>query len=82
MFRSFRDNWLAKEQDGAALIERYYRTAPTIVNNINARPDAKAIYLAIWANYLAPCLKLLEQKNYLACKKKYVQMVEDLQQRF
>ena len=82
MFRSFRDNWLVKENDGAELIERYYRTAPTIVKHINARPDAKAIYLAIWANYLAPCLKLLEQKNYAACKSKYVEMVETLANRY
>ena len=81
-FRNFRDNWLAKQEDGASLIKKYYATAPAIVEKINSLPNARAIYLTIWAEYLKPCLAYIEQKNYLACKQKYMQMVESLAEKY
>lgn len=81
-FRNFRDNWLAKQKDGASLIQKYYATAPAIVEKINSLPNARAIYLAIWAEYLKPCLAYIEQKNFLACKQKYIQMVESLAEKY
>lgn len=82
MFRDFRDNWLALQADGKELIQRYYQIAPAIVKKINGLPDANTIYLSIWKEYLQPCLEYLEGKNYLACKQKYVQMVDELSRRF
>ena len=82
MFRSFRDNYLAKEQDGEDLIRKYYRIAPWIVEKINELPNANSIYLSIWREYLLPCLTSIEQKDYITCKKKYVQMVEELFEKF
>ena len=81
-FRNFRDNWLAKQEDGASLIQKYYAIAPAIVEKINSLPNARAIYLTIWAEYLKPCLAYIEQKNYLACKQKYMQMVESLAEKY
>lgn len=81
-FRNFRDNWLAKQEDGASLIQKYYDTAPAIVEKINSLPNARAIYLAIWAEYLKPCLAYIEQKNFIACKQKYIQMVESLAEKY
>ncbi len=82
MFRDFRDKWLTFQSDGKELIQRYYQIAPSIVKKINGLPNANTIYLSIWKEYLQPCLRHLERKNYLACKQKYVQMVEELSHRF
>ena len=81
-FRNFRDNWLANQEDGASLIQKYYAIAPAIVEKINSLPNARAIYLAIWDEYLKPCLSYIEQKNFLACKQKYIQMVESLAEKY
>ena len=82
MFRDFRDNWLVKQEGGSNLVQKYYEIAPGIVRKINAQQNARAIYLAIWTEYLKPCLDYIEQKNYAACKQKYVQMVETLTKQY
>ncbi|GHT83929.1 hypothetical protein FACS1894137_06260 [Spirochaetia bacterium] len=81
-FRDFRDNWLAKQPDGEAIIKRYYNTAPQIVSAINRRTDKDAVYLGIWNEYLAECLHLIEAGELEDCKKLYVQMVERLENGF
>lgn len=78
-FRRFRDRWLAKQPDGEALIEEYYRIAPSIVKAIDQQQDRKAIYKNIWTTYLQPCLTLIETGKQEACKELYVKMVRDLQ---
>ena len=77
-FRKFRDGWLKMQSDGQKLIEEYYKTAPSIVAKINSLPNAKIIYSEIWDNYLSKCLSYIESRDYTACKKLYVKMVENL----
>ena len=81
-FRNFRDNWLIHQEDGASLIQKYYSIAPAVVEKINALPNAHTIYLEIWTEFLKPCLTYLEKKNYIACKQKYIQMVESLSEKY
>ncbi len=82
MFRAFRDGWLQAQPDGNALIAEYYEVAPSIVQAIDALPNAAEIYRSIWDNYLFPCLSLLEAKNMSGCKKAYMKMVLELKEKF
>ncbi|SDZ94356.1 tetratricopeptide repeat protein [Selenomonas ruminantium] len=82
MFRDFRDNWMAVQADGEALIQEYYVIAPKIVSAINQLPNAKEIYQNIWDKSLSGCLRYIEQGNMLACKEKYVEMVQKLRKKY
>ena len=81
-FRKFRDTWLINQPDGEFLIEQYYIIAPKIVEKINMCNDAKEIYSRIWEQYLFLCLNYIEEENYIECKNLYVQMVNELSQKF
>ena len=80
-FRRFRDHWLALQEDGPSLIEEYYTVAPKIVEKINEKANRSDIYRKIWHSYLKPCLALIEEGNYTACKDLYVDMVKNLQKK-
>ena len=82
MFRDFRDNWMAVQADGEALIQEYYVIAPKIVSAINQLPNAKEIYQSIWDKSLSSCLRYIEQGKMLACKEKYVEMVDKLRKEY
>ena len=81
MFRQFRDGWLTREADGKALIDKYYRIAPRIVEAIDRLPEAKAIYHTVWEEYLRPCLMMIESGRMAECKALYMKMVRDLQKK-
>ena len=74
-FRSFRDNWLLLQPDGPQLIQQYYQVAPMIVQKINLNPKRHLIYRQIWTNFLEPCLKYIEQSDFISCKERYIEMV-------
>lgn len=59
-FRDFRDHWLAKQEVGPRLIERYYEIAPRIVHIIDTRPDATDQYKRLWTDHLATIYLLIE----------------------
>lgn len=77
-FRNFRDDWLALQSDGKILIEEYYKIAPQIVANINKLINANEIYKKLWYDWLAPCLEFIKVGDNVACKNKYVEMVQNL----
>jgi hypothetical protein len=77
-FRAFRDNWLAKQPDGQSLITEYYRIAPGIVAAINKGGNQDAVYRGIWDTYLADCMRLIENREFAACKQRYIAMIESL----
>ncbi len=77
-FRYFRDNWLANQSDGKQLIEEYYKNAPRVVKNIDKMPNSMEIYRRIWDTYLDKCMQYIENKNYIACKNLYIEMVRKL----
>lgn len=81
-FRAFRDNWLSKQNDGPVLIEEYYKTAPLIVEKINADPDRDNIYASVWEQYLSVCIKHIEQGRLSDCKEEYIRMVNALAQKY
>jgi hypothetical protein len=77
-FRDFRDNWLAKQPDGQSLIAEYYCSAPGIVAAIERSGNQSAVYRGIWNTYLADCMRLIENREFAACKQRYIEMVENL----
>lgn len=77
--RHFRDKWLIKQKDGAALIEEYYRTAPQIVDWINKQANKDALYKQIYKDYLNPCYKMIKHRKNVECKNHYKKMVIHLQ---
>lgn len=77
-FRSFRDNWLQYQEDGKELIQRYYDTAPAIVDLINKQPNRSDIYKELNDNYLSKCLQFIEEGENEKCKALYVDMMEYL----
>ncbi len=78
MFRSFRDNWLAAQDDGESLINEYYRTAPHVVESINARSDSHSVFMKIWSDYLSKCLHFIETRQMDECKKLYMKMFNEV----
>lgn len=81
-FRAFRDGYLKAQPDGTALIEEYYRIAPTIVMCIDVCGDRDARYAAIRKQYLQPCYNALQAGDLAGCKTKYVRMVRDLEREY
>lgn len=77
-FRGFRDNWLQYQKDGKELIQRYYDTAPEIVELINVQPNRKEIYQRLNEQYLSKCLSYIEAGENEKCKETYVDMMEYL----
>ena len=77
-FRDFRDNWLQYQPDGKELIQRYYDTAPAIVDLINLQPDKAEIYKKLNDEYLSQCLYYIEEDEKEKCKKRYIDMMEYL----
>lgn len=82
LLRSYRDDYLLSTEEGEALVKEYYNIAPTIVNRIGRREDAKAVYGEIWDVYLSDCIRLIEDGDRESCKERYMDMVYDLKGRF
>lgn len=77
-FRGFRDNWLAKQPGGQELIQRYYDTAPAIVEKINRQSNRAELYNYLNETYLSKCLTHIEAGENEQCKAIYVAMMEYL----
>lgn len=54
--RAFRDGWLSEFPEGKMAIAHYYRTAPEIVEAIDAMPQAEIIYAMLREVYLIPAV--------------------------
>lgn len=74
--RNFRDNWLAKQPDGLALISEYYKNAPKIVDAINALKNRNSIYAFLNKSFLKKCLNFIKNNQMMDCKKCYMNMVQ------
>ncbi len=80
--RKFRDTWLALQPDGKELVEAYYAIAPGIVNAIDSASEKDNIYMHIWNDYIEPCIKLIELGANDTCKKLYIDMVNELKDKY
>lgn len=77
-FRKFRDTWLMDQEDGEALIHKYYETAPTVVEVLKCNENRELIYKKLYSDYLSPCLQFIEEEKYESCKELYTEMVNHL----
>ena len=75
--RAFRDGYLAAQPGGPALIERYYETAPRIVDDIQACADADARLEAIY-QVVRGCVDDINASRPHAALSAYAAMVEGL----
>ena len=73
--RAYRDNWLAKQPDGKALIEEYYDIAPGIVRAMKESPSYGEICEELLSRYIHPCIDLIAQGKNEECKDLYIRMV-------
>lgn len=78
VLRKYRDHWLMLVEDGPALVDEYYETAPAVLEKIQARPDYAAVCEGIYNEYILPCIELIRAERYEACKELYIKMVRDL----
>jgi hypothetical protein len=80
--RHFRDGWLALQEGGKELIQRYYQVAPKIVSTINDRSDRREIYDRIYETLVAPCVKLIEAGKNQETMQLYRKVTEDLEAQY
>lgn len=77
--RAFRDNYMAKTEEGLWLIKRYYATAPQIVQKIESSNNSANYYNGIY-QVICKCISLIKQNKLAETMQEYKQMVLSLQQ--
>ena len=82
LLRDYRDTYLAARPDGDALIQEYYDVAPSIVKHINQQENAQEIYSSICADYLNPCIQMIEEERMEECCALYQDMVYTLRDKY
>lgn len=82
LLKKYRDEYLAEAEGGKELIHDYYDIAPTIVKRIDKSAEAEETYHYIWEHYIAPCVHLIEAGEQEACRRLYVEMVEELHRKY
>lgn len=82
LLREYRDDYLIGSADGKEVVRTYYDIAPTIVNRINKRPDSGDIYSSIFADYINPCISLIEKGEKEECRELYSKMVYSLKDEY
>jgi hypothetical protein len=69
--RSFRDTYLISLPNGQEEIDRYYQIAPTIVSVINSKENSKGIWNDVYAELIAPCVRMIKAQEYEATYQLY-----------
>lgn len=76
--RLFRDRVLALTPEGRAMIAAYYQHAPALVARIDAKPDARRIWLATYLRFILPCALLARAGLKQAALARYRRMIDHL----
>ncbi len=79
--RRFRDDVLTTTSEGKALVEEYYRIAPTLVDKIDASVQKDEIYKNIYKQITA-CIDAIDNNKYDLAVQLYKKMVEDVTAEF
>lgn len=74
ILRNYRDTWL--HQHHPEDIEEYYRIAPSVVEAIDALPNANQIWRQLWRNFLSPAIHSIVQGDNEKAYNMYKAMVE------
>ena len=80
--RAFRDKWLSNQPDGEKDIEKYYKVAPRIVEEIHARIDCQQILKSIYEEMVVPCVHYIQQGCFEDAYALYRQKTENLEHAF
>ena len=80
--RGFRDGYMSGFDQGKKDIEKYYRTAPEIVERINKSTDASEVYEKLYSDVIVPCVHLIQEGNNEGAHEMYRSMVKDLEERY
>ena len=64
LLRRFRDSYMRSQPGGEEDIRAYYRSAPSLVERINARKDAAQIWSVIYEEMILPCVELIKKRDY------------------
>jgi len=75
MLRWFRDNILAANPQGQALIQEYEMMAPMVVEAISMRPDALQLFQQIKTEFIDQAVEAVKTGNYKAALEIYAQMI-------
>lgn len=59
--RNFRDTYMKYDKSMCCDIKHYYDVAPSIVENINKKQSAKAIWEQVYDNMILPCVELIKK---------------------
>ena len=68
--------------EGRAMVDEYYDIAPTIVKRIEKDADSRKVYQELYEDYLVPCIHLIQDGQYEACRDTYQEMVLELKNRY
>ncbi len=82
LLRDYRDTYLMDSPGGKELVEEYYDIAPSIVKHIGQQPDKVKIYQEIWADWVHPCIKMIEAGELKECREHYTEMVRTMKDRY
>lgn len=74
--RKYRDEYLSQSTDGKALIEEYYRIAPSIVKQIELAPNKLAIYDQLYTDILE-CVHLIKNNLFIEARDRYIDLVHN-----
>jgi hypothetical protein len=77
VLRNFRDSYVASREEGANLINEYYRTAPLIVQQINCRKNAAEIYSKLYL-HITKAVSLVDCEMYAEAFQLYCNLLQDL----
>lgn len=81
-FRSYRDYWLAHQQNGPEIINEYYKIAPKIVESINSHVESTKIYAKLWEERLQPAYNQIIEGNNSEAKVALIKIVNDLKAKY
>ena len=79
--RAFRDEYVLRLEGGKKLVDKYYATAPAIVEKINASEKKDEILTKTY-DYILKCVKLIKEENNEAALELYKDMVEKFSLKF
>lgn len=80
--RAFRDKRKLYDSAFKALVEEYYVIAPQIVDAINQKENAGAIYSDIYSGMVKPCVSLIKTNRDNEAISLYSKMVLNLKERY
>lgn len=80
--RAYRDFYLMQTEKGREIVNEYYNIAPGLVMMMDMQNDAGQIYQNIYKEYLIPCIQHIENERNEECCELYMQMVNNLKEKY